>query len=147
MAKEQLSPQTTLKVRRTFQAPRERVFRAWTDPIELGRWFAPSEEYSTLVPELDLHVGGKYVVEMHHKGGNVHRVSGTYQEIKPPEKIAFTWRWDHDPDVASRWSPSSFAIWGRQPKSCSRTSICRMWNSATNTNTDGMGASTSSRII
>jgi uncharacterized protein YndB with AHSA1/START domain len=35
---------------------------------------------------------------MLHKGGNVHRVPGTYRERKPPEKIAFTWRWDHDPD-------------------------------------------------
>jgi uncharacterized protein YndB with AHSA1/START domain len=98
MAKEQLSPETTLKLRRTFRASRERVFRAWTDPIELGRWFAPSEEYSTLVPVLEFQVGGKYCVEMHHQGGNVHRVSGTYREIKPPEKIAFTWRWEHDPD-------------------------------------------------
>lgn len=97
MAKEQLSPATTLKVRRTFQAPRERVFRAWTDPIELARWFAPSDEYSTLVPLLELQVGGKFRVEMHHKDGNVHRVSGTYREIKPPEKIVFTWLWDHEP--------------------------------------------------
>jgi uncharacterized protein YndB with AHSA1/START domain len=97
MAREQLSPETTLKLRRTFQAPRERVFRAWTDPLEFGRWFAPSEEYSTIVPVLELHVGGKYTVEMHHQGGNIHRVSGTYREIKPPEKIAFTWLWEHDP--------------------------------------------------
>jgi uncharacterized protein YndB with AHSA1/START domain len=100
MAKEQLSSETTLKVKRTFRATRERVFRAWTDPVELGRWFAPSEEYSTLVPVLELQVGGKYCVEMHHKNGNVHRVSGTYREIKPPEKIAFTWSWEHDPDVS-----------------------------------------------
>ena len=99
MAKDQLSTETTLKVRRTFLAPRERVFRAWTDPVELGRWFAPSEEYHTIVPELELRVGGKYRVEMHHQGGNVHWVSGIYREIKPPEKIAFTWRWDHDPEV------------------------------------------------
>jgi|SRR5579863_3307720 len=99
MAKEQLSPETTLKIRRTFQAPRERVFRAWTDAIELARWFAPSAEYSTHVPELDLKVGGKYKVEMHHKGGNVNKVGGTYREIVPPEKIVFTWRWENDPSA------------------------------------------------
>jgi uncharacterized protein YndB with AHSA1/START domain len=33
---------------------------------------------------------------MHHKGGNVHRLSGAYKEIKPPEKIVFTWRWEHE---------------------------------------------------
>lgn len=97
MAKEQLSPDTSLTVRRTFQAPRDRVFRAWTNAQELARWFAPSAEYSTKVPELDLKVGGKYKVEMHHKSGNVHTVEGTYREIKPPEKIAFTWRWESGP--------------------------------------------------
>jgi len=97
MAKERLSPQATLKVVRTFQAPRERVFRAWTDPVELARWFAPSEEYHALVPEFELRVGGKYCLEMHHKNGNIHRVSGIYREITPPERIVFTWLWETDP--------------------------------------------------
>jgi len=99
MAKEQLSPDTSLTVRRTFQAPRDGVFRAWTNAQELARWFAPSAEYSTKVPELDLKVGGKYKVEMHHKSGNIHTVEGTYREIKPPEKIAFTWRWESGPEA------------------------------------------------
>ena len=89
------SPATiTLQVKRTFQAPRERVFHAWTDRAELVRWFAPSADYSTVVSELDLRVGGRYRVEMRQKGGNVHTVFGTYQEIKRPEKIVFTWRWE-----------------------------------------------------
>jgi uncharacterized protein YndB with AHSA1/START domain len=97
MAKEQTSPTTALTLKRTFAAPREKVFRAWTDAKELARWFSPSTDYSTRVPELDLKVGGKYSVEMHHKGGNVHRLSGTYQEITPPERIVFTWSWEQGP--------------------------------------------------
>jgi len=97
MAREGLSPDTTLTLRRTFRAPRDKVFRAWTSAKELAQWFAPSAEYLTKVPELDLKVGGKYKVEMQHKGGNVNTVGGTYREIKPPEKIAFTWRWENDP--------------------------------------------------
>ncbi len=96
MDKTQSPAAITLQIKRTFRAPRERVFRAWTDRAELAQWFAPSAEYSTVVPELDLRVGGRYRVEMHHKDGNVHRVSGAYQEIKPPEKVVFTWRWDGD---------------------------------------------------
>jgi uncharacterized protein YndB with AHSA1/START domain len=94
--KAQSSANITLQVKRTFRAPRAQVFRAWTDRAELARWFAPSAEYTTVVPELELRVGGRYRVEMHHKGGNVHTVFGTYQEIKPPEKVVFTWRWDGD---------------------------------------------------
>jgi uncharacterized protein YndB with AHSA1/START domain len=97
MAKERVSAPPVLQMKRTFQAPRERVFRAWTDPVELARWFGPSEDYHALVPTLELRVGGEYCLEMHHKGGNIHRVSGTYREIKPPEKIVFTWRWEQDP--------------------------------------------------
>jgi uncharacterized protein YndB with AHSA1/START domain len=98
MAKEQLSPDTmTLTVRRTFQAPRERVFGAWTDAKTLAEWFHPSAEYTTKVPELEFKVGGRYKVEMHHQSGNVHAVGGTYREIKPPEKLVFTWRWERDP--------------------------------------------------
>jgi len=96
MDKAQSAANITLQVKRTFRAPRAQVFRAWTDRAELARWFAPSAEYSTVVPELELRVGGRYRVEMHHKGGNVHTVFGTYQEIKPPEKVVFTWRWDGD---------------------------------------------------
>jgi uncharacterized protein YndB with AHSA1/START domain len=96
MGKAQSAAKTTLQVKRTLRVSRDRVFRAWTDPRELARWFAPSAEYSTVVPELELRVGGRYRVEMHHKGGNVHRLCGTYREIKPPEKVVFTWRWEHE---------------------------------------------------
>jgi uncharacterized protein YndB with AHSA1/START domain len=97
MAKaQQSSPETALQMKRTFAAPRQRVFRAWTDAGELARWFGPSSDYSAVVPELDLRVGGKYRLEMHHKGGNVSRVGGTYREVQPPEKVVFTWRWDGD---------------------------------------------------
>jgi len=96
MEKAQSPAKITLQVKRTFHAPRAKVFQAWTDRAELAQWFAPSADYSTVVPELELRVGGRYRIEMHHKGGNVHGVSGTYQEINPPERVVFTWRWDGD---------------------------------------------------
>jgi uncharacterized protein YndB with AHSA1/START domain len=96
MDKTQSTANLTLQMKRTFRAPRDKVFRAWTNRVELAQWFAPSTEYSTVVPEFELRVGGRYRLEMHHKSGNVHSVSGTYQEIKPPEKVVFTWRWDGD---------------------------------------------------
>src|SRR5271165_4765717 len=100
MPKDQMTKLPVLQMKRIFQAPRERVFRAWTDPVELARWFGPSADYHALVPEFELRIGGKYSLEIHHKGGNVHRVSGTYREIRPPEKLAFTWRWENDPTAS-----------------------------------------------
>jgi uncharacterized protein YndB with AHSA1/START domain len=97
MATPQSQPQNALQLRRTFAAPRERVFRAWTDAREFALWFHPTAEYTTVITRLDVKVGGNYSLEMHHKSGNVHKLSGTYQQIKPPEKLAFTWRRDTDP--------------------------------------------------
>jgi uncharacterized protein YndB with AHSA1/START domain len=97
MVKEQITILPAVQLKRTFQAPREKVFSAWTDARQLARWFAPSPEYSTVVPELDLRVGGKYRIEIHHQGGNVHKLMGTYREIAPPEKVVFTWRWEDGP--------------------------------------------------
>ncbi|HKN25271.1 MAG TPA: SRPBCC domain-containing protein [Candidatus Acidoferrum sp.] len=97
MATSQSQPQNAIQLRRTFAAPRERVFRAWTDAREFALWFHPTTEHTTVITRLDLKVGGNYSLEMHHKGGAVHKLSGTYQQIKPPEKLAFTWRWATDP--------------------------------------------------
>ena len=53
MAKTQTSPETSLKLQRTFPAPRERVFRAWSDPKELAMWFAPSPDHKPVLAEMD----------------------------------------------------------------------------------------------
>ena len=97
MAKAQAAPETTLQLKRQFAAPRARVFRAWTDAKDLANWFAPSPDHSTVVTELDLRVGGKYRIEIRHKSGNVHTVTGAYREIAPPERVVYTWRWEADP--------------------------------------------------
>jgi len=96
MAETQTSPTTTLTLTRTFAAPRERVFRAWTDPKEMALWFAPSPDHSMVIAEYDFQVGGKYRFEVQHKSGNGRRIFGTYREIIPPEKLVFTWSWGED---------------------------------------------------
>ena len=93
MATPQSQPENSLQLRRIFAAPRERVFRAWTDAKEFAMWFHPTANHTTIISQLDLKVGGKYSLEMHDKDGNEYKLSGTYQQIKRPEKLAFTWRW------------------------------------------------------
>ena len=79
--------QTTLQVKRTFGASRERVFRAWTNAEELRHWFFPSTDYTVVIPVLDLRVGGKYQLEMHHKdSGNIHRLERNLSRSKATAK-------------------------------------------------------------
>ena len=58
MSTPQPSAPTSLRITRTFAAPREKVFQAWTDPQALAKWFAPSAEFQTRIPTFELRVGG-----------------------------------------------------------------------------------------
>ena len=85
---------TTLQITRSFNASPEKVFQAWVDPIVLKQWFAPSDEFSTPLAEIDLRVGGKYRIQMVAPNGENHTVGGVYREIRSPEKLVFTWGWE-----------------------------------------------------
>jgi uncharacterized protein YndB with AHSA1/START domain len=76
-------------VTRTFACPRERLFRVWTDPAHLARWWAP-HGFSTPNPVLDPFVGGRVELDMRAPDGMLLRSSGTIEEIVPPELLAFT---------------------------------------------------------
>ncbi|MCZ6532249.1 MAG: SRPBCC domain-containing protein [SAR324 cluster bacterium] len=86
----------TLRITRTYPAPPERVYKAWTDLEELKKWFGPK---GTTVPEaeLDLRVGGRYRITIVESDGT-HIVGGEYQEISPPHRLVFTWKWEHEPE-------------------------------------------------
>jgi len=86
----------SLKIVRTFEASPEVVYRAWTDPKVMEKWFAP-REMSTPIAEVDLRVGGKYRVGMKSPDGELYVATGVYQEIVSNEKLVFTWRWENDP--------------------------------------------------
>jgi uncharacterized protein YndB with AHSA1/START domain len=88
------SAEHTLELRRTLSASRERVFGAWTEAEALARWFAPADQYDVVVHALDLRIGGAFRIEMRHKSGASHFASGTYREIRAPERLVFTWRWE-----------------------------------------------------
>jgi uncharacterized protein YndB with AHSA1/START domain len=85
-----------LQLRRTFQATRERVFRAWTEGEALKHWYAPGEATVALA-EVDLRVGGQWRVHMRGPEGQRYHVSGMYREVVPPSRLVFTWQWETDP--------------------------------------------------
>ncbi len=85
----------TLVIERTFKASPERVFKAWTDPSVLIRWWG-TDAYQAPAPQLDVRVGGAWRSPMVGPNGEQHTVSGVYREIAPPRKLAFTWAWDQE---------------------------------------------------
>ena len=82
---------TSLTVRRTYDAPLERVYRAFTDPDELAQWYAPGEmttEVHTLKPE----PGGTISVTMVGDDED-HTAEGTFEDVIENERLVHTWRW------------------------------------------------------
>ena len=92
MSTPQQAAPISLRITRSFAASRAKVFQAWTDPKAFAKWMAPSAEFQTRIPKFELRVGGSYRLEM-QLGDKNNVVEGTYREIRPPEKLVFTWRW------------------------------------------------------
>ncbi len=96
MAQSTATQETTLRIIRTFAAPRDRVFQAWTDPEKLKLWWGPPG-FTTPVAEVDLRVGGRYRFGMKKSpDGELFYLSGAYREVRPPEKLVYTWRWENE---------------------------------------------------
>jgi uncharacterized protein YndB with AHSA1/START domain len=91
MAVEEID-QTTLVVQRVFEAPIEAVFKAWTDPELLPRWYTPVDGWVVSKAEVDLRPGGEFHLEFGPPGGDPVVEIGTYEEIAPPKLLVFTIR-------------------------------------------------------
>jgi uncharacterized protein YndB with AHSA1/START domain len=81
-----------LVIRRTFNAPRELVFRAWTEPQLLAQWSCP-RGFTFTENRGELRVGGAFSATMRSPEGTEHRLRGVYREIVPPERVVFTHFW------------------------------------------------------
>jgi uncharacterized protein YndB with AHSA1/START domain len=81
-------PQTDreIVITRIFNAPRELVYKVWTDPNHIVQWWGP-KGFTTRVTELDLRHGGKWRYVMVAPDGTEYPVKGVFREIVPLEKI------------------------------------------------------------
>jgi uncharacterized protein YndB with AHSA1/START domain len=87
----------TLQIERTFQAPAQAVFDAWTSAEVIRRWWQAERNWETTEAHVDLRVGGVVHVVMRDPEKDVeHGGGGRYTEIDPPTRLAFTWLWDGD---------------------------------------------------
>lgn len=94
-------PQSDLElvIARLIDAPREKLFRAWTEPALMKEWFAP-RPWTISKVETDLRAGGSSVVVMRDPEGNEYPSRGVYLDVVPNERLVFT-------DAFTRaWVPS-----------------------------------------
>lgn len=88
-----------LRIERTFDAPIERVFEAWTSEDVLRRWLYGKPDWETPTAEVDLRVGGRIRIVMRDPSdGSQFGATGEYQVVEPPRLLVFRWTWDHLPD-------------------------------------------------
>jgi uncharacterized protein YndB with AHSA1/START domain len=112
MATTGASPAAKLQLRRTFQATREKVFEAWTEPEQMKHWCAPTGDYEVSA-ESELREGGRYRIQMKHKDGNVHTAFGEFRQVQPPAKLVYTWSWE-DGSVSDSLVTVEFRDLGQQ---------------------------------
>lgn len=87
-------PQPVVCVTRRIAAPRERVFQAFVDPELLVQWQFPARSVRLEVAFFDARPGGAYRFRFHNDDGSVDAVGGSFIELAPPKRLAFTWTWD-----------------------------------------------------
>ena len=86
-----------VRIERTFDAPAEDVFDAWTSEEVIARWFKPAQGWQEASAEVDLRVGGSIRVVMRTPDGEPVGAGGEYTLIERPHRLAFTWTFDDDP--------------------------------------------------
>ncbi len=87
----------TVRIERTFAAPAEDVFDAWTSPEVMRRWFHCARDWETPEAEVDLRVGGKIRVVMRRPDGTEVEAQGEYTLIDRPYRLVMTWTFDDEP--------------------------------------------------
>jgi uncharacterized protein YndB with AHSA1/START domain len=84
-----------LIITRIFRAPRQLVWKAWTDPEQLIKWFGPRHHPATHV-EGDFRLGGTFRRRLIGSDGEELWNGGIYREIVEPERLVFTFAWEGD---------------------------------------------------
>lgn len=79
----------TILLKRAFTLPVETVWKAWTDPESMKKWYGP-KGFTCHYAEIDLREGGKYLNCMKSEDGKEYWGTGTFKEIVPQRKLVYT---------------------------------------------------------
>ena len=97
-----LAEKPSLTLSRHYPVAPEKVWRAWTDPQAVKRWWGPTPGEPVSLAELDVRVGGRFRIVFGGADGKMHECAGAYKEVVPNRKLVFTWSWPNStPDRVS----------------------------------------------
>jgi uncharacterized protein YndB with AHSA1/START domain len=99
----------SVRIERTFNAPAEEVFDAWTSPEVMRRWYHAGPNWETPQVEVDLRVGGRVSVVMRKPDGSEVELSGEYIEIDRPHRLTMTCTFSDDPSDTEQLIELSFS--------------------------------------
>ncbi len=85
----------TIRVEREFDAPRDRVWRAYTEPDLLAQWWGRGN--TVVIERMEVVRGGHWRVVEHTPDGEAHGFEGRYREVTPKDRISRTFEWDGMP--------------------------------------------------
>jgi uncharacterized protein YndB with AHSA1/START domain len=85
-----------IHVERIFDAPRDRVFAAFTDPELIPQWWGPHDT-TTIVDQMDVRAGGSWRFVSRDADGSETAFRGVYREVSAPERIVQTFEWEGMP--------------------------------------------------
>ena len=89
-----------IHVERIFDAPRERVFAAYTDPELIPQWWG-ARDTTTIVDQMEPRTGGTWRFVMRSEDGSETAFRGVYREVTPPERVVQTFEWEGMPGHVS----------------------------------------------
>jgi uncharacterized protein YndB with AHSA1/START domain len=96
----------SLRLDRHYPVAPEKVWRAWTDPQALAKWWGPGKPGApepVSLAEMDVRVGGRFRIIFGGPQGNEHECAGEYREVVPNRKLVFSWCWPNTtPDRVSQ---------------------------------------------
>ena len=90
---QRLAEKPFLTLERHYPVAPEKVFRAWTDPQAVAKWWGPGPGEPVSLAQLDVRVGGRFRVVFGGPDGKAHECAGEYKEVVPNRKLVFTWSW------------------------------------------------------
>lgn len=93
MEEARLRERPFLRLTRRYPVAPEEVWRAWTDPQALKRWWGPDAADRVSLAQLDVREGGRFRIVFGGAQGTDHEVQGVYREVVPNRKLVFTWTW------------------------------------------------------